>query len=147
MRGRDDHAASLLGGTHEVLPTGLAHELTHTRGRDARDLEYLQIIARLLDEDAARHVAVVTRASAAAMVGNVVRAPKNSTCTLSSSCARGPRSIMKPTISLRLSAASTRFADPSGCRMFTFLCSRFATRKSIRRWFSSSSATTVIGIS
>jgi len=42
-----------------------------------------------------------TRARLAAIVGNAVRSPKNMTSTLSSSFARGPRSIMSPTISLR----------------------------------------------
>src|SRR5438094_515422 len=73
-----------------------------------------------------------TRARFAAIVGNAVSSPKNITSTLSSSFARGPRSIIRPTISFRRSAWSTWRTAPSGGRSLTFLCARFATRRSMR---------------
>src|SRR5439155_21890842 len=53
VRGRDDDAASLLGGAHEVLPPALADELAQALTWYARHLEDLEIVPRLLDEHAA----------------------------------------------------------------------------------------------
>src|SRR6266542_1235958 len=88
-----------------------------------------------------------TRARFAATAGNAVGVPKKSASTVSSACARGPMSIIRPTISLRRNAPSTFFAAPSGASRVMFLCARLPTSRSIKRWFSSSSAMTFRGIS
>src|SRR6266550_3321381 len=62
-----------------------------------------------------------TRARFAAIVGKAVSSPKNITSTLSSSFARGPRSIIRPTISFRRSAWSTWRTAPTGQELYVLV--------------------------
>ncbi len=53
MRGRDDNPPAAFVGAHEVVPSPVLDRGDEPLGGDARDLEDLEVIPRLLDEHAA----------------------------------------------------------------------------------------------